>query len=137
MKFSEDDRFIQFLQTHQPQPPPATTEDGEAALMALLATHPQQSPSKSRSVGRMIWLVPTAIAAGVSLLWNEYKPSVPIPEFSLEAGSAAFVGIETTISVDEELETYLKTSWSNAFEPRSYAGAEFYGYTEMFAETSP
>ena len=136
MKFSEDDHFIQFLQTHQPQPPPAT-EDRETALMALLEIHPQQSAPKSRSMGRVIWLVPTAIAAGVSLLWNEYKPSVPIPEFALEAGSAAFVSIEATTSNDEGLETYLKTSWSHAFEPKSYAGAEFYGYTEMFAETSP
>lgn len=136
MKFSEDDHFIQFLQMHQPQAPPAK-EDRETALMALLETHPQQSTSKSRSMGRVIWLLPTAIAAGVSLLWNEYKPSVPIPEFALKAGSAAFVSIETTTSVDEELEAYLKTSWSHAFEPRSYGGVELYGYTEMFAETSP
>ncbi|NJN71563.1 MAG: hypothetical protein HC799_01440 [Limnothrix sp. RL_2_0] len=136
MKFSEDDHFIQFLQMHQPQPPPAR-EDQETALMALLETHPQQSPTKSRSVGRVLWLVPTAIAAGVSLLWNEYKPSIPIPEFALEAGSATFVNIEVTTSTDEGLEAYLKTSWSHAFEPRSYAGAEFYGYTEMFAETNP
>lgn len=136
MKFSEDDQFIQFLQTHQPQAPPATG-DGEAALMALLETHPQQSPRKSRSMAKVIWLVPTAIAAGVTILWSQYKPSVPTPEFVQEPGSAAFVSNEGMMPMDEELETFLETSWSNAIEPSSYGGVELYGYSEMFVETMP
>jgi hypothetical protein len=136
MKFSEDDRFIQFLQLHQPKPPPAT-EDREAALMLLLETHAQQSPPKPRSIVRMIWLVPTAIAAGMTVLWSQYKPFVLIPEFAQGSGFTSFVNTESIAPTEEGLEAYLTTSWSNVVEPRSYAEIELYGYTEMLAETVP
>ncbi|AFY64928.1 hypothetical protein [Geitlerinema sp. PCC 7407] len=96
----EDPRLRTFLRRHRPVAPPAAA-DLEERLMEAIATEP--SPPVLRCLPqRWLWVVPTAIAAGVTLLWGSdrlWSPP-PLPETEIA-----------------NLETFLEGSWTGSLNP--------------------
>ncbi|MGB2925161.1 MAG: hypothetical protein WBB82_07655 [Limnothrix sp.] len=143
MKCPDDENLIRFLKTHQPQPPLAS-EDSEAALMALLGTQSNVVATvQSHRKSKVIWLgIPTAIAAGLTLAWGQFKP-IQTPEIAEQTtpSPAALISVESPPGskiADEELATFLETSWSNGLSNEAfYTESHEYGYVEMLGTSEP
>jgi hypothetical protein len=105
---SEDDKpLTEFLKQYQPVVPPASA-DLEDRIMATIATtiSPEEFVRRDRdqSAGttqrRKVWLIPSAIAAGMIATVIGYRTFAPAPQPS--PAEAA------------ELEAFIESSWSNA-----------------------
>ncbi len=92
----EDDRLVRFLKDNTPTAPPA---DRGLEDRILSATH--------RPPRRRLWLVPTAIAAGLLVAWGSYRtltPDKPTPEELAELEAFMTDTWECTLDGCNELE---------------------------------
>jgi len=80
----DDKRWQEFLRQHRPTPPPAAA-DLEEQLMNQIATSPQPT------LTRQLWSVPSALAAGLLMVWSGYRTLIPSPELSNSASLEAFL----------------------------------------------
>lgn len=97
----DDPHLSHFLQQNRPTVPPAAA-DLEERIFALIDDTPQQlgqiePPSRrSRPSRRVVWLVPSAIAAGL---------------VATVVGYQAFVPRQPTEAELAELESFIETTW--------------------------
>lgn len=96
----EDPRLRAFLRRHRPVAPPAAV-DLEERLMQAIATEPRLPGLRGLS-HRWLWIMPTAIAAGVTLLWGSDRLWSPtsLPEAEIAS-----------------LETFLEGCWTGSLNP--------------------
>ena len=96
----EDPRLRSFLRQHRPVTPPAAV-DLEERLMSAIAAEPEPIALR-HSYQRWLWIFPTAIAAGVTLLWGSDRLWTPatLPEAEIA-----------------NLETFLEGSWTGSLNP--------------------
>ncbi|MBD0361655.1 MAG: hypothetical protein ICV55_02530 [Coleofasciculus sp. C3-bin4] len=80
----DDKRWQEFLRQNSPTPPPAAA-DLEEQLMNEIATSPQPT------LTRQLWTVPSALAAGLLMVWSGYRTLIPSPELSNSASLEAFL----------------------------------------------
>lgn len=131
MKPPDDDRLVQFLKDHNPCPP-SPAMDHEAALMAIIEAqdsgrNPRLRPKK------LIWLLPTAIAAGFTVMWSQYKPAISPPEIAENPSAAVLVQSGST--ADQELASFLEESWSSSLGEHLYVEDDLsYGYSDFAVE---
>jgi len=92
----EDRSLTDFLKQHRPPVPPAAA-DLEDRLMAAVMDTPVQVPTAQRqqSYRRVLWLVPSAIAAGLVAIVG-YQTLVPPQPTEAELA---------------ELETFIESTW--------------------------
>lgn len=133
MKSNRDESLVNFLKQHQPNPPTAPP-DAEDALFALIEadTTPTRSRSpkrKPKSNKKVIWLIPTAIAAGLTLMWGRYKNDVLSPELADQNPPSVFTANQSDPTADENLEVYLETTWGDPFGDSELMDDDL-GYTE-------
>lgn len=130
MKPSDDDRLVRFLKDYEPCPP-SPVPDHEAALMAILEARNGGRNPRHRSK-KLIWLLPTAIAAGFTVMWSQYKPPVSPPEVADNLPTALVLTGATT---DQELGSFLEESWSNSLGEHLYTEDNLsYGYSNFAVE---
>lgn len=132
MNPSDDDRLVRFLKDYQPCPP-SPELDHEATLMAIIEARNGGRNPRNRS-NKLIWLLPTAIAAGFTVMWSQYKPVDAPPEVAdnLTLPTALVLTGETA---DQELEAFLEESWSNSLGEHLYIEDDFsYGYPNFAVE---
>lgn len=104
--FPEDDRLlVEFLKRHRPVPPPAGADLEAQILNSIESNVSPEGFQRSRRTSfgishqRKVWLIPSAIAAGVIATVVGYRTLVPAPQPS---------PAETA-----ELEAFIENSWSN------------------------
>lgn len=140
MKPNHDQPLINFLKQHEPLPPPAPT-NAETALMALITTTDSSvSQPHSRLKVRAIWLIPTAIIAGMGVMWGRYQSHLQTPriaDYELQPPTLSFLQPVTNQTLTEELELYpedfdiyLESAWS---EPlfNTESSETYFGYEEL------
>lgn len=118
MKSNRDESLVQFLKQNQPTPP-AAHPDAEEALFALIdaETMPTESPSTKLKLKhkKVIWLIPTAIAAGLTIMWGRYQADVLSPKLAEQDPSSVFTANQTDPTADDNLEAYLESAWGDPF----------------------
>jgi hypothetical protein len=80
----DEKQWQAFLRKHHPTPPPEA-DDLEERLMNAIAT--SRTPLRSRR----LWTVPSAIAAGLLMVWSGYRFLIPLSESSNSASLEAFL----------------------------------------------
>ncbi|MFB8792182.1 MAG: hypothetical protein U7123_25880 [Potamolinea sp.] len=85
----DDQEWLEFLRQNRPTPPP-TTDNFEEQLMTAIATSDQQVKT------RKMWLVPSAIAAGLLMAWSGHY----------------FLNISQNSPNYASLETFLENNWN-------------------------
>jgi hypothetical protein len=94
-KFDESDRkLVNFLQSNRPISPTEAI-DLEEQIIELVDREDVLARQKSE---RFVWVIPSAILAGVFIGWGSYRSLIP----------------QTQVSVtNDELEIFLVNSWNN------------------------
>jgi hypothetical protein len=100
-KFDESDRnLVNFLQSNRPISP-AEAIDLEEQIIELVDREDVLARQKSE---RFVWIIPSAILAGVFIGWGSYRSPI----------------VQTQVSVtNDELEIFLVNSWNNGVEKDS------------------
>ena len=80
----DDSQWQEFLRKYRPTPPPAVA-DLENRLMNTI------QKSQQPVLGRRLWAVPPAIAAGLLMAWSGYRLLIPVPDVSNSASLEAFM----------------------------------------------
>ena len=128
----DDDRLVRFLKDYEPCPP-SPALDHEAALMAIIEARNGGRNPRHRSK-KLIWLLPTAIAAGLTVMWGQYKPAVSPPEVADNLALPTAL-VLTGVTADQELEAFLEESWSNSLGEHLYTEENLsYGYSNFAVE---
>jgi hypothetical protein len=105
-QLSSDDQKLQaFLRQHRPVPPPASSELEEQLMQAIafdakttddrqtnLAFAKSQKPNQAR----LLWLIPSTIAASLVIIWSSSHLLIPAPELA-----------------NASLESFLETNWND------------------------
>lgn len=105
-QLSSDDQKLQaFLRQHRPVPPPASPELEEQLMQAIafdakttvdkqtnLALAKSQKPNQAR----LLWLIPSTIAASLLIIWSSSHLLIPAPELA-----------------NASLESFLETNWND------------------------
>jgi len=108
--FPDDPRLTQFLKQHRPVVPPAAAdlEDRILTLVHAEANTLPLKPARPRSRHRLLWFVPSAIAAGIVATLISHQPLQPTPPSEAETA---------------ELQSFIESSWqSNVTEHRPIDG---------------
>ncbi|OKH14164.1 hypothetical protein [[Limnothrix rosea] IAM M-220] len=138
MKSNHDQSFVNFLKQYEPVPPPAASH-AEASLMALIAEKSPSSQSRSSGRAKVVWLIPTAIAAGMTLVWGRYQSYLQTPQIAdYDWQPPTLTMLQPTLQPSmnqtptEDFATYLETAWSDPF--RGTESSETYlGYEELMS----
>lgn len=96
-----DHNLIRFLKKHQPSPPPASSHCEERLMLLIRQSRPRANP-----INRF-WLIPTAIAASVFLIWSSQQKA-----FQPVAVNNASPGVNR-LNSEAELEAFLVNNWQN------------------------
>jgi hypothetical protein len=96
-----DHNLIRFLKKHQPSPPPASSHCEERLMLLIRQSRPRANPINQ------FWLVPTAIAASVFLIWSSQQKA-----FQPVAVNNASPGVNR-LNSEAELEAFLVNNWQN------------------------
>lgn len=97
-----DQAFVQFLQQHQPVPP-SPSRDLEERVMSIIQSEPQSS-----LFDRRLWMIPTAIAAGLCLLWSGSRWMQPNPQLANTESS-------------QEVAAFLIDNWQTVVTPEPHS----------------
>ena len=129
IKKHNDEDLLLFLKQHEPIPPltPANAED---ELMALIA---KEAPRVSRRKSKLIWLIPTAITAGVAVMWGQSRMGFS-PQFTEQHNQEDAVTLVSQSQTNEELEAYLTETWLGTMEVTDYGTEDTYGYAELISD---
>ncbi len=118
-RFSEDDlKLTEFLKRHQPVVP-AANPDLEDQLMSAIASTPQPRltvVSKAPVQRRILWAVPSAIAAGLVAVVVSHRPFAPVSQ-----PSAAEVA---------ELQNFIESTWDDSIAEQSVSEGDLFPVTE-------
>lgn len=118
-RFSEDDlKLTEFLKRHQPVVP-AANPDLEDQLMSAIASTPQPRltvVSKAPVQRRILWAVPSAIAAGLVAVVVSHRPFAPVSQ-----PSAAEVA---------ELQNFIESTWDDSVAEQSVSEGDLFPVTE-------
>lgn len=120
--YQNDEQLVTFLSQYRPVPPPAA-DNLETKLMQMV----QQQPRPKKLAFSPLWVIPSAVAAGILLLWGGYTILRPSSQFA-----------ETN---ERELEVFLVNGWNGTMKTTmlSYANtpeADWYLLTNPEAETT-
>ena len=133
MKSNNDEPLINFLKQHEPVPPPAPM-DSEDALMALIADQAPSSRPRPRKKSKVIWLIPTAIAAGMAIMWGRYQSSILSPSIAdddlLPPVITAIDASTDSPDSEENLGAYLESAWSDPLADPEMSD-DYLGYSEL------
>ncbi|AFY40159.1 hypothetical protein Lepto7376_4022 [[Leptolyngbya] sp. PCC 7376] len=130
MKSNHDESLINFLKQHEPLPPPAPA-DAEESLMALIADQAPISQPRSRKKSKVVWLIPTAIAAGMTITWGRYQSYLLSPGIAdYDLVPPVITAIQPDINPEENLEAYLESTWSEPLM-ESESSDSYFGYSEL------
>lgn len=97
-----DQAFVQFLQQYQPVPPPSSPDLEERVMSAI------QSEPQSCHLDQRLWMMPTAIAAGLCLLWGGSRWIQTSPQLA---------NTEQT----QAIEAFLVDNWQTVVTPESHS----------------
>ena len=118
-RFSEDDLpLTEFLKRHQPVVP-AANPDLEDQLMSAIASTPQPRLaliSTSQVQRRILWAVPSAIAAGLVAMVVSHRTFAPVSQ-----PSAAEVA---------ELQTFIESTWQESSAEQPDPQSDLFPVTE-------
>ncbi len=122
-RFSEDDlKLAEFLKRHQPVVP-AAKPDLEDQLMSAIASTPQPrltiiatNRSTAKVQSRILWAVPSAIAAGLVAMVFSYRPFAPVSQ-----PSAAEVA---------ELQNFIESTWRDSIAEQSVSESDLFPVTK-------
>ncbi len=118
-RFSEDDlNLTEFLKRHQPVVPSADT-DLEERLMSAIASTPQPRLaviSTSQVQRRILWAVPSAIAAGLVAMVVSHRTFAPVSQ--------------PTSAEVAELQTFIESTWQDASTEQSISEGDLFPVTE-------
>lgn len=118
-RFSEDDlKLTEFLKRHQPVVPSAKPEL-EAQLMSAIASTPQSRltvVSKAHIQRRILWAVPSAIAAGLLAMVVNHRTFAPVSQ-----PSPAEVA---------ELQTFIENTWQDSSTEQVVTESDLFPVTE-------
>ena len=122
----KDDNLIQFLRHYRPIAP-STPNNLEERVMALVHQNPRSS-----SVERRLWIIPSAIAAVLCLVWGGSRWLEPTPQFTSQEIQS------------QELAAFLVDNWQNVSDPPANLHADpnlvnqwqTLTYSETLASTS-
>ena len=134
MKSNRDESLVNFLKQNQPIPP-AASPNAEDALFALIDADmtPARSPKLKRKNKKVIWLIPTAIAAGLTIMWGRYQSDVLSPQLvEQDQEPPVLTADQSDLSADEDLEAYLETAWGDPLTDSDLSGGDF-GYAELMS----
>ena len=120
--YQNDEQLVAFMRQYRPVPP-AAEDNLETKLMQMV----QQQPRQKKLVSSPLWIVPSAIAASILLLWGGY--SILRPSSQLAKAK------------DADLEVFLVDSWNGSMKTNmlSYANtpeADWYLLTNPETETT-
>jgi hypothetical protein len=108
-----DHNLIRFLKKHQPSPPPASSHCEERLMLLIRQSCPRANPINQ------FWLVPTAIAASVFLLWSSQQKA-----FQPVAVNDASHRVNQ-LNSEVELEAFLVNNWQNLGVETSEANSRY------------
>lgn len=108
-----DHNLIRFLKKHQPSPPPASSHCEERLMLLIRQSRPRANPINQ------FWLVPTAIAASVFLIWSSQQKA-----FQPVAVNNASPGVNQ-LNSEVELEAFLVNNWQNLGVETSEANSRY------------
>ncbi len=118
-RFSEDElKLTEFLKRHQPVVP-AANPDLEEQLMSAIASTPQPRltvVSKAPVQRRILWAVPSAIAAGLVAMVVSHRTFAPVSQ-----PSAAEVA---------ELQNFIESTWDDSVAEQSVSEGDLFPVTE-------
>ena len=130
MKSNNDEPLVNFLKQHEPLPPPAPP-DAEDSLMALIAEQDPISRPRPRKKSKVIWLIPTAIAAGMTIMWGRYQSQILSPGIADEdLIPPVITAIDAGTDSEDNLETYLESAWSDPMADPEMSD-DYLGYSEL------
>ena len=92
---SEDPELVSFLQKYRPNIPPAS-DDLEQQLMLKIQQQPQTNHTNHKA---LFWIIPSAIAAIILLIWGGFRLTHPSTQWANKT--------ENT----EELEAFVMDTW--------------------------
>lgn len=120
--YQNDEQLAAFMRQYRPVPPPAA-DNLETKLMRTV----QQQPRPKKFASSPLWVIPSAIAASILLLWGGY--SILRPSSQLAKAK------------DADLEVFLVNSWNGTMKNNmlSYANspeADWYLLTNPETETT-
>ena len=104
----DDQKLIAFLKKHRSLPPSADNKF-EMELMNKINQLPQEKTQPSQRPS--LWIIPSAIAASLILLWGGINWLSPSPQTA-------------QVATDEELEEFLLNGWYGAMGETSYTNAQ-------------
>ena len=133
MKSNRDESLVNFLKQKQPMPP-AANPDAEESLFALIDADTTLARSLKRKPNKkVIWLIPTAIAAGLTITWGRYQSNVLSPQWADQSQEPpVLTADQSDLSADEDLELYLETAWGDPFTDSDLSGGDL-GYAELIS----
>lgn len=104
---NNDQKLVDFLRQNRPDLPPEN-QDLESQIMAAVAATPQNRGGQKSSVipfrRRSLWLMPPAIAAGLSIAWGTSLLLTPTPPTTTELAS---------------LEVFIENTWDGVLDQDS------------------
>ncbi|MBE9168468.1 hypothetical protein IQ238_13415 [Pleurocapsales cyanobacterium LEGE 06147] len=101
----EERNLVNFLRQNYPVPPPAKSDE-EEQLMELLQQQPYRSQQQKR---KPLWMISSAIVAGILLLW----------------GSDRWLQYKTQLVIDADaLATFLVTTWNDALLETTFSDVD-------------
>ena len=141
MKSNPDESLVTFLKQNQPLPPtaPATAEESLFALIDADATSIDPAKPQRKTSKKVLWLIPTAIAAGLTFTWGRYQFDVLSPQLAEQKPEPPVLTVSNTdiadvadIAFEADLELYLESAWGDALTG-SDVSMEDFGYGELMA----